>query len=136
MKQVWFPGVHCDVGGGYPEPESGLSKFAFEWMAREAALAGLLIDRNRIDEVMGRTSSTFAKASADAKMHESLKSWWHLCEYVPKKHWNWQTNSEERRMNQGRRRTIPPSPLVHSVAFLRAGYAPPDGAVRVETPPW
>ena len=55
----------------------------------------------------------FAKASADAKMHKSLKSWWHLCEYiVPKKHWNWQTNSEERRMNQGRRRTIPPSPLV------------------------
>jgi uncharacterized protein (DUF2235 family) len=19
LKQVWFPGVHCDVGGGYPE---------------------------------------------------------------------------------------------------------------------
>jgi hypothetical protein len=27
-KQVWFPGVHCDVGGGYPEAESGLSKLA------------------------------------------------------------------------------------------------------------
>jgi hypothetical protein len=23
VKQVWFPGVHCDVGGGYPESESG-----------------------------------------------------------------------------------------------------------------
>jgi len=28
VKQVWFPGVHCDVGGGYPEKESGLSKIA------------------------------------------------------------------------------------------------------------
>lgn len=26
VKQVWFPGVHCDVGGGYAEVESGLSK--------------------------------------------------------------------------------------------------------------
>src|SRR6476661_4851981 len=28
VKQVWFPGVHCDVGGGYAEKESGLSKLA------------------------------------------------------------------------------------------------------------
>src|ERR1019366_1330126 len=34
LKQVWFPGVHCDVGGGYPELVSGLSKFALEWMLR------------------------------------------------------------------------------------------------------
>jgi hypothetical protein len=33
------------VGGGYPEKESGLSKFALEWMASEARKAGLLIDR-------------------------------------------------------------------------------------------
>src|SRR2546426_2879296 len=36
VKQVWFPGVHCDVGGGYPEAESGLSKIALEWMIKEA----------------------------------------------------------------------------------------------------
>ena len=28
LRQVWFPGVHCDVGGGYPEADSGLSKLA------------------------------------------------------------------------------------------------------------
>src|SRR5678816_4216922 len=31
LKQVWFPGVHCDVGGGYPEAESGLAKEALQW---------------------------------------------------------------------------------------------------------
>ena len=44
LKQVWFPGVHCDVGGGYPEPESGLSKIALQWMIEEARRAGLLLD--------------------------------------------------------------------------------------------
>jgi hypothetical protein len=24
MQQVWFPGVHCDIGGGYPEAEQSL----------------------------------------------------------------------------------------------------------------
>ncbi|MGR9145676.1 phospholipase effector Tle1 domain-containing protein (plasmid) [Rhizobium leguminosarum] len=26
-RQVWFTGCHSDVGGGYPENESGLSKY-------------------------------------------------------------------------------------------------------------
>jgi uncharacterized protein (DUF2235 family) len=33
IKQVWFPGVHSDVGGGYPE--SGLSDLALDWMTQE-----------------------------------------------------------------------------------------------------
>jgi len=28
VQQVWFPGVHCDIGGGYPEAKSGVSKYA------------------------------------------------------------------------------------------------------------
>ncbi len=35
IKQVWFPGVHSDVGGGYLE--TGLSDGALEWMMDEAA---------------------------------------------------------------------------------------------------
>ena len=35
VKQVWFAGVHCDVGGGYVESESGLSKIALQWMLDE-----------------------------------------------------------------------------------------------------
>ncbi|GJD97688.1 hypothetical protein OCOJLMKI_4921 [Methylobacterium iners] len=30
--QVWFAGVHADIGGSYPESESGLSKFPLIWM--------------------------------------------------------------------------------------------------------
>ena len=136
LKQVWFPGVHCDVGGGYPEIESGLSKFSFEWMVREAAIAGLLVDRARIDEVMGRVGTKYAKADPDEKIHESLTLWWLPAEVIPKKHWNWQRHCEERRMNLGRRRTIPATPLVHAVAFDRKNYDLPAGAIRVDTAPW
>jgi uncharacterized protein (DUF2235 family) len=34
IEQVWFPGVHSDVGGGYPE--TGLSDIAFQWMKEKA----------------------------------------------------------------------------------------------------
>jgi uncharacterized protein (DUF2235 family) len=44
IKQVWFAGVHADVGGGYPEAESGLSKFPLDWMIEEAKAHGLKIN--------------------------------------------------------------------------------------------
>ena len=34
LEQVWFPGVHSDVGGGYPE--AGLSDQALLWMLEKA----------------------------------------------------------------------------------------------------
>lgn len=43
VKQVWFPGVHCDVGGGYRE--TGLSDGALQWMIEEAAEQGLGFDK-------------------------------------------------------------------------------------------
>jgi uncharacterized protein (DUF2235 family) len=41
IKQVWFSGVHADIGGGDPEAESALSKFPLDWMIAEAVEAGL-----------------------------------------------------------------------------------------------
>ena len=47
VQQVWFAGVHGDVGGGYAEAESGLSKLALRWMVDHARQAGLLLDAGR-----------------------------------------------------------------------------------------
>jgi len=41
MKQVWFCGMHSDVGGGYPEQQ--LSDIALDWMVQEAQNYGLRI---------------------------------------------------------------------------------------------
>jgi hypothetical protein len=38
FEQVWFSGVHADVGGGYPENESRLSDIALKWMLDAASI--------------------------------------------------------------------------------------------------
>jgi len=44
VKEMWFAGGHCDVGGGFSEPESGLSSLALEWMIDEARKCKLLLE--------------------------------------------------------------------------------------------
>lgn len=47
VRQVWFAGVHSDIGGGYEEHE--LSDIALQWMIEQATEAGLKFD----DETTG-----------------------------------------------------------------------------------
>ena len=37
FEQVWFPGVHADIGGGYPENEARLSDVTLGWMLAAAS---------------------------------------------------------------------------------------------------
>ena len=46
-KQVWFAGVHADVGGGSPEAESELSESPLIWMVSQAKAAALRIEIRR-----------------------------------------------------------------------------------------
>jgi uncharacterized protein (DUF2235 family) len=43
LEQVWFAGVHCDVGGSYPNDANGtcLSNIPLGWMMSKAAALGL-----------------------------------------------------------------------------------------------
>lgn len=47
LRQVWFAGVHADIGGGYEDP--GLSHVASRWMADEAARFGLRFEGHLLD---------------------------------------------------------------------------------------
>jgi uncharacterized protein (DUF2235 family) len=42
VLQVWFPGVHSDVGGGYGD--KGIGNITWDFMMRQAARHGLVID--------------------------------------------------------------------------------------------
>ena len=46
FEQVWFAGVHADIGGGYPENKSRLSDVTLRWMLSAAGVipAGLHYD--------------------------------------------------------------------------------------------
>lgn len=46
IKQCWFRGSHCDVGGGNTYPYSELSRAPFAWLVGEAIQCGLVLPPN------------------------------------------------------------------------------------------
>lgn len=65
IEQVWFAGVHSDVGGWYDE--RGLSNIALRWMIGKASACGMLIDKNR--------AAGYQPNPHDI-MHESYSGFW------------------------------------------------------------
>ncbi|BDC51211.1 hypothetical protein F183_A35270 [Bryobacterales bacterium F-183] len=112
-KEVWFPGVHSDVGGGYTDPS--LSNIALQWMAREAAEHGLLV--NEAELPPGDPNGT---------LHESLTGFWNVLEWLPLRRWNAATRKREFVFYRKQRRSIPPGSRIHSSVFARQGYNPPN----------
>jgi uncharacterized protein (DUF2235 family) len=126
-KQVWFAGVHADVGGGYPEKEAMLAKVPLTWMLREAEALGLLIDDEERERLMGSKK----KPAADycSPIHESLTGlFWKCMEFLPRRNWN--NDAKGMRWhapNLGRRREIKPDSVIHVSVVERMrqmGYAP------------
>jgi uncharacterized protein (DUF2235 family) len=54
LTQVWFAGVHSNVGGGYPDDQ--LSLVSLEWMMQEAMYHGLDLDKNAVMQVSAAKS--------------------------------------------------------------------------------
>ena len=84
LKQVWFSGEHCDVGGGYYEFRSGLSKITLQWMVREAEAAGLRTNAAMVAKTFPAVSNE-DQAAPDpaAEIHDSLSGLWWIVEYLP-----------------------------------------------------
>lgn len=89
IKQVWFAGVHSDIGGGYPEAESGLAKYPLAWMIDEAVQHGLKINvamKNQL--ALGKPGmggkSRYVSPDFLAAPHDSLTLGWKPLEWLPK----------------------------------------------------
>src|SRR4051812_5996751 len=81
---------------------------------------GLLVDHAKRDRVLGLTADgRFVPPNPLAAPHESLRGFWVLAEFVPKRHFNFKTSREEHRMNLFRRRTIPDGSTIHWSVFKR-----------------
>lgn len=50
VQQVWFPGVHCDVGGSYAQCE--LSNITLRWMIDNARNCGLVFDEQAVQKCL------------------------------------------------------------------------------------
>jgi len=66
LKQVWFSGVHSNIGGSYaPDKDGGLaSDYALDWMMKEARKANLTFEPHL---------SKGLKPEPDASLHNSRK---------------------------------------------------------------
>lgn len=137
IKQVWFAGVHADVGGGYAEAESALSKFPLDWMIGEATAAGLQIStamRNHLVLGQARPGGTRQYVAPDAAgiAHNSLTLGWQIPEWLPKgAKWREFPASAAKRgwyFPRGERRLIPEGARVHASVISRlnsvSGYRP------------
>jgi uncharacterized protein (DUF2235 family) len=131
VLEVWFAGVHSDVGGGYAESESQLSQIALRWMLCEAELAGLKVDPQRRVSILGGKPLSVTPDPTTKNQHESLRGWWYIAElwpkivYVERTPGTW---SKSLRVNLGRRRWMLANSLVHESVELRGtsgvGYRP------------
>ena len=137
-EALWFAGVHGDVGGGYPEAESGTAKFPLAWMVEEARAHGLEFWERMVERlVYGRNPRnarrTYIAPNTTAKLHQSLRSGWSLLELPPG--WNAPPGSDAT-ASFGRTRRQPsprpppsfmPPPQTCSSGALRGQYEFPYG---------
>jgi len=120
-KEVWFPGVHSDVGGGYAESESGLAEIALEWMVHEACALGLKVDPARYGLAMQKQQNErgewearpvkkedegkYSGPDATAVAHESLTGAWKAAQLLPKGLEPWETSKGRRTIKGEKERT-------------------------------
>jgi uncharacterized protein (DUF2235 family) len=75
LKQVYFCGVHCDVGGGYPDDAgtgTALSDITFSWMMDNAQKLGLVFDQG----VLASYPCPIDKKDALDTLHDSWSPLW------------------------------------------------------------
>lgn len=131
--QVWFAGCHSDVGGGYPERESALSKFPLIWMIEEAERCGLAFNRQTVNQLafgVQRKGSPYSYVAPDSSgpLHDSLTGLWQLLEYLPKRQrcqqWPDRPAALGYYLPLGEPRVLPEDALVHSSVAERLRAVP------------
>ena len=75
LEQVWFVGMHSNIGGGYPR--TGLASVTLDWMLAHAAIQEL---RFQPDAVSAARSS----ANSQGKMHDSRDGFGVYYRYAPR----------------------------------------------------
>lgn len=128
IQQVWFAGVHADIGGGYPEKESGLSKFPLLWMIQESQKCGLAVDQATVNQLawgVQRKGSPFSYVQPDiaGPLHNSMTLPWRLLEILPKaeryKEWPETKSVFGHYIPNAEPRLIPSGAAIHESVFKR-----------------
>jgi len=66
VQQVWFPGVHCDVGGSYAQCD--LSNITLRWMIDNAKRCGLVFDDGAVKNCLPASYKPLGPAHDEWKL--------------------------------------------------------------------
>ena len=78
LRELWFAGVHSDVGGQFLD-DHRLSDIALKWMVDEAVAAGLLIDPKRYQKLLSiKLGDELPGDVALGKIHANSIGWFVL----------------------------------------------------------
>jgi uncharacterized protein (DUF2235 family) len=133
ILQVWFAGVHADIGGGYPEKESGLSKYPLLWMIDEATKCGLQVNQATVNQLawgIQRKGSPYSYVVPDVRgdLHTSLRGAWWILEYIPKsasyKEWPARKTHFGYYIPDAEPRFIPDGAIIHESVLQRMNAMP------------
>jgi hypothetical protein len=117
LQERWFPGVHCDVGGGYPVSEGGLWQEPFRWMIEHSQQAGLFVDPTR-EQDMWRRANVVEEPWKEPQ-HESLTWKWWPAEFFPKMQFWPKLGFSVPAMGLGGRRFIKDDDIAHESTLKR-----------------
>jgi uncharacterized protein (DUF2235 family) len=79
LEQVWFAGVHCDVGGGYLD--ASLASIALLWMAYRAKSCGLAFRAGAFPSMVAAGAideAVVVRPDEMGQLHESRKAFYRL----------------------------------------------------------
>ncbi|GAB5402522.1 MAG: DUF2235 domain-containing protein [Aureliella sp.] len=117
FEEVWFAGGHGDVGGGWPENQSRLSKISFRWMLEAAVEQGLHLERHNVKDYFRswRRRKPPEPVKDPPPYNEALEGAWWLVECLPRRLWD----PRSRRMrwtrpHLARRRRVPFGAAIHT----------------------
>jgi uncharacterized protein (DUF2235 family) len=138
VLQVWFPGAHADVGGGYTgDQHPGLGAIPLAWMVRESKAAGVTFIEEEARRLLWRKETRVPKDLTVESVtdefvqepdHDEIERhmYWRLLEFLPLPRWapNGQEGGKENWMREwawhrGNRRTVPANTFLHVSVRLR-----------------
>ncbi len=131
-RQVWFSGVHADIGGGYPESESSAAKIPLKWMLDEARDHGLIFRKTMVSRLVDgnnppNSPHRYTAPNPNADLHDSMNWAWRLLEWIPKcskcKEWPDRRSFFGFYLPQGEPRKISIDAEIDSSVYRRTQYS-------------
>ncbi|MEM6461176.1 MAG: DUF2235 domain-containing protein [Pseudomonadota bacterium] len=127
VSEVWFSGVHGDVGGGYPETHSKLAKIPLDWMINETKAMGLKYKTRTVNElVLGKNDhKDYVKPDPLAAPNVSMNAGWNMVEFWPRRRSPFRETRRAEFMGlylpRSEMRIIPAGASIHASVFKRRG---------------